>query len=134
MKTISTIKDAYDAYEASGRFDGRNVLIHIKGEEPMHIDEVQASRFATARVCNISINDNEAMDHIWIYARVTVTNALKERRNAAGMSQSKLAHASGVNVRMIQKYEQGESDLFKAQAGTVLSLAKALNCSVEDLI
>ena len=50
------------------------------------------------------------------------------------LSQSQLAKASGVSLRMLQKYEQGDRDLNKAQAETVYKLAKALNCKMEELI
>lgn len=59
---------------------------------------------------------------------------LKLYRAKAGLSQSKLAELSGVNVRMIQYYEQGAKDINKAQADTILTLAKALNCNMEDLL
>ena len=59
---------------------------------------------------------------------------LKRIREAAGLSQSKLAEASGVNVRMIQYYEQGVKDINSAAAATVNKLAQALNCTVEDLL
>lgn len=61
-------------------------------------------------------------------------NKLKELREKVGMSQSQLAEKSGVNVRMIQYYEQGFKDINKAQAITVLRLAKALDCQMEELI
>lgn len=59
---------------------------------------------------------------------------LKDRRMNAGMSQTQLAAASGVNVRMIQKYEQGSNDLNKASGETLLKLAQALGCHMEDLM
>lgn len=59
---------------------------------------------------------------------------LKRIRQASGMSQSKLAEASGVSVRMIQHYEQGVKDINAAAALTVYRLALALDCSVEDLL
>lgn len=59
---------------------------------------------------------------------------LKSIREASGLSQSKLAEASGVNVRMIQYYEQGAKDINSAAALTVSKIAKALNCTVEDLL
>lgn len=60
-------------------------------------------------------------------------NALSMIRKNRGISQLQLAKKSGVNVRMIQYYEQGIRDIRKAQARTVLALAKALNCTVEDI-
>ena len=61
-------------------------------------------------------------------------NKLKEKRMQRKLSQSQLAKASGVSLRMLQKYEQGDRDLNKAQAETVYKLAKALNCKMEALI
>lgn len=59
---------------------------------------------------------------------------LQERRKASGMSQSQLAEASGVNLRMIQAYEINRKDLNQAAASTVKKLADALGCQMEDLI
>lgn len=59
---------------------------------------------------------------------------LKEKRESAGMSQSDLAQASGVSVRMIQHYEQGAKDINKAAAITVKMLADALGVKMEDII
>ena len=59
---------------------------------------------------------------------------LKHIREAHKMSQSQLAEASGVNVRMIQHYEQGFKDINKASVISVYKLAKALNINTEDLI
>lgn len=59
---------------------------------------------------------------------------LQTIRNASGLSQSKLAEASGINVRIIQSYEQGQRDINVASVLTVYKLAQALNCTVEDLI
>ena len=59
---------------------------------------------------------------------------LKDIRESKGLSQRQLADISGVNVQMIQHYEQGVRDINKAQAGTLYKLAQALGCSMEDLI
>lgn len=55
-------------------------------------------------------------------------------RKARGFTQGQLAEQSGVTLRMIQLYEQRQNDINKAQAGTLLSLAKALGCEMEDLM
>lgn len=55
-------------------------------------------------------------------------------RKARSFTQQQLSDASGVALRMVQLYEQKQNDLSKAQAGVVISLAKALGCEVEDLI
>lgn len=59
---------------------------------------------------------------------------LKKRRIEAGLSQAQLAEKSGVNLRMIQHYEQGQKPINNAEALTVYKLAQALSCSVEDLL
>lgn len=59
---------------------------------------------------------------------------LKETRIVKGISQSKLAELSGVNVRMIQHYEQGVKNINKAEAMTVYKLAEALRCNVWELL
>lgn len=59
---------------------------------------------------------------------------LKDRRNAKHISQCRLSEISGVNIRMIQYYEQGRSDINKAEALSVYKLAKALECRIEDLL
>jgi len=59
---------------------------------------------------------------------------LKRIRETVGLSQTKLAEASGINVRMIQHYEQGVKDINAAAALTLYKLAHALNCTVEDLL
>ena len=53
---------------------------------------------------------------------------------AIGLSQSKLADEAGVSLRSIQMYEQRNKDINKAQALTVVKIARALGCEVEDLL
>lgn len=72
-------------------------------------------------------------DNIKKERELRVTN-LKKIRTERGYSQSKLAELSGVNVRMIQHYEQGVKDINLAQAVTVYKLAQALNCNMEELL
>ena len=59
---------------------------------------------------------------------------LHQIRKARGFTQQQLSDASGVTLRMIQLYEQGQNDINKAQVHVVLSLAKVLGCDVEDLL
>lgn len=59
---------------------------------------------------------------------------LKQFRIAAGLSQSQLAEASGVNLRMIQHYEQGTKDINKAESLTLYKLSQSLNCNMEELL
>lgn len=59
---------------------------------------------------------------------------LQTIRKARGFTQQQLSDASGVALRMVQLYEQKQNDLSKAQVNVVLSLARALGCSIEDII
>lgn len=59
---------------------------------------------------------------------------LKRLRMYAGLSQKELADSSGIPLRTIQQYEQGQKDLSHARADSVIRLARALYCEVEDLI
>ena len=59
---------------------------------------------------------------------------LARLRCYANLSQSMLAEKSGVNVRIIQSYEQGIRDINKAQFSTVAKLAEALECNPIELL
>jgi transcriptional regulator with XRE-family HTH domain len=59
---------------------------------------------------------------------------LKTIRMNNNLSQSQLADKAGVNLRMLQYYEQGIKDINKAQAITLHKLAQALDCTIEDLL
>lgn len=59
---------------------------------------------------------------------------LKEVRQAKGLSQSKLAEKTGLNVRTLQHYEQGSKVFDHARLDTILKCAIALNCTMEELI
>lgn len=59
---------------------------------------------------------------------------LKRIRTAYGCSQRKLAEMSGVSLRSIQMYEQRNKEINKAQSESLYHLAKALGCTMEDLL
>ena len=59
---------------------------------------------------------------------------LRERRSNCGMSQSELAAEADVPLRQIQLFEQGQRDINKTSAITLLKLSKALHCRMEDLL
>ena len=59
---------------------------------------------------------------------------LKRIRTAYGFTQAGLAERSGVSLRSIQMYEQRNKNINKASADTMYRLAKALGCTMEDLI
>lgn len=59
---------------------------------------------------------------------------LKIMREQKLMTQAELSDKSGVNIRMIQYYEQGAKDIKKGNVLTVLSLADALGCEIKEIL
>ena len=59
---------------------------------------------------------------------------LQKFRKAQGMTQAKLAELSGVSLRMIQLYEQRQSDINKASGETITALARALCCNFYEIM
>lgn len=55
-------------------------------------------------------------------------------RIAAGLSQIELSEKSGVNIRQIQRYESLSSDTGNMTLRNAIAIAKAIGCSVEDLL
>ena len=95
--------------------------------------ETQYKMVGGTKFVKIYMNVNDVWVPV-IVLPVPQQGGLKGIREERGLSQSQLAEKSGVSARMIQYYEQGVKDIAKAQAQTVLSLAKALECTAEDLI
>lgn len=61
-------------------------------------------------------------------------NSLRIMRKKNGLSQSALAKASGIPVRTIQQYEQGQKDIRKARAEYIVALSRVLSCDPASLL
>lgn len=59
---------------------------------------------------------------------------LQGLRKKAGLSQSKLAAAAGINVQVLQQYERVARDLNGAKLLTLLKICNALECRLVDII
>lgn len=59
---------------------------------------------------------------------------LQKKRQEAGLSQSQLAEKAGLSLRTLQHYEIGDKDIRKAAIETVLALAEALGCDINEII
>ena len=59
---------------------------------------------------------------------------LQRIRKTAGITQKRLAEASGVTLRMIQLYEQRRQDINRAQAASIVRMSHVLGCDTEDLL
>ena len=59
---------------------------------------------------------------------------LKAARQSSGMTQKQLADASGVNIRQIQRIENGEGDMSNVTLANAVKLADALGVDVKELL
>ena len=59
---------------------------------------------------------------------------LQDIRTKRGLSQSQLAELSGIKLRTLQHYEQGQRDINGAKLKTLVDLADALQCPVTELL
>ena len=59
---------------------------------------------------------------------------LKQMRQDRKLSQSQLAQKAGLNVRTLQHYEQGTKIFDNAKIYTILKIALALDCHIEDIL
>ena len=66
--------------------------------------------------------------------RLTKYSSLKEARTRIGLSRHDLSLLSDVSESTIKSYESNKRDIRKAQADTVLALARALRVTVDYLI
>lgn len=60
--------------------------------------------------------------------------SLELRRKQLGLSQTQLSRISSVSLRTIQRYEQHQDDLDKAQFNILYALSTKLHCTVYDLV
>jgi len=59
---------------------------------------------------------------------------LKRIRKSLGLTQSQLAEHSGIPLRTIQQYEQGQKSINNARSEYVISLSKALYCTPKEVL
>ena len=96
------------------------------------LSEVNLNEFRKLYITYHEMDGRHLKDYL--STRLGVKSKLKEMRLKRRLSQSQLAYLSNVNVRNIKTYEQNENDINKAQVNILLSLARVLNCSIEDIL
>lgn len=69
-----------------------------------------------------------------ILKEVKKMNKLKFIRNKKGMTRKELSEKSGINIRTIEGYEQGNRDIEMGYIDTLLSLSISLECKISDLL
>ena len=63
-----------------------------------------------------------------------IMRAIAEGREEKDMTQKQLADASGVNIRQLQRIENGEGDMSNVTLGNAVTLAAALGVDVKELL
>lgn len=87
----------------------------------------------------LSTNDRKKLtekmkDYFYYHSKEVLGSRLGFLRGVKGITQKELSERSGVNLRMIQNYEQETKDISKASVTTVHALAVALGTTIEDLM
>lgn len=70
------------------------------------------------------IDDEKRLD-------AAIGQAIRERREALGISQASLGRAIGVTFQQVQKYEQGRN---RMAASKLIMAADALKCEASELL
>jgi len=63
-----------------------------------------------------------------------MNNHVKMYRKKQGLTQADLANRAGLNIRQIQKIENGEVRIENITLKTMQAIAQALNAKIDDLI
>lgn len=61
-------------------------------------------------------------------------NYIKTYRKKQGLTQTDLANLAGLNIRQIQKIENGEVQTENITLKTMQAIAQALNVKIDDVI
>ncbi len=105
-------------------FQWKTCLTFSEITEFISVEEVRGMYFPYHEMDICQFCDR--MSEIYVL-RKKQTN-LKRKRVAAGLTQRELASLTGIPIRTIQQYEQGQKDINKARAEYVIALARALAC------
>lgn len=63
-----------------------------------------------------------------------MNNHVKMYRKKQGLTQAELANRAKLNIRQIQKIENGEAKTENITLKTMQAIAQALNAKIDDLI
>lgn len=63
-----------------------------------------------------------------------MNNHIKTYRKKQGLTQADLANRAELNIRQIQKIENGEAQTENITLKTMQAIAQALNVKIDDLI
>ena len=131
--------DSYEEMDRSKEYWAGWALAYYQWHENMTYSDIHRNGIKLSEIVELYIL-HEAPDLKFIEVinqridRDHQMNMLKRLRAYAGLTQKQLSEASGVSLRMIQLYEQGQNDISKAQANVVLSLSQVLGCEPREII
>lgn len=63
-----------------------------------------------------------------------MNNCIKAYRKKQGLTQTDLANRAGLNIRQIQKIENGEAQTENVTLKTMQAIAQAFHVKIDDLI
>lgn len=79
------------------------------------------------------MDERKFVDDVLMKYFLKETN-LKRIRRRNKLTQSELAKRAEVSIRTIQMLEQRQNDINQSKAINLFNIAKALHCSIEDLL
>lgn len=144
LRTVCNVTDFPEATYAEGcsrEYWAGWILAYYQWLRKRRFEDIVSEGLPLSRICDMYILHEadeskfvENADIIIERYKSGSQSKLQKIRKARGFTQKQLSDASGVTKRMIQLYEQRQNDINKAQVNVVLNLAKALGCSIEDLL
>ncbi len=117
------------------------VLAYVSWWLNKDFETLQNRGITAERICNMFHPYHEAditklIDIVqgWLERNATEESFLKRQRQLAGYTQAQLAQKTGIPLRVIRSYEQGQRSLGSAGAQTVMRLCQVLSCRMEDVV
>lgn len=116
-----------------------NVTILRKGNIEAFVFENKTSFLNHNYWTRTKINHDDIENYDFIENKIVrigeekPTMKLKELREQAGITQLQLAERSGVAIRTIRAYEQGQRDMMEASYRILKAIADVLEIKVEEL-
>lgn len=137
-QSIPNIRPSY-SYDRSPEYWTGWAIAYYQWETGLHFDEIeQAVHISDIRTLYTPYHEMDIHQFIdkmnGLYHASSSETNLKKMRTLAGFTQAELSKQTNIPLRTIQQYEQRQKNINKAQAETLLRLARVLNCEVEDLI
>lgn len=117
------------------------ILAYVSWYLNMDFETLQRRGISAERICLVFHPLHEAdvtktVDLVqrWLEENAADENPLKQQRKMAGLTQQELADMTGIPLRVVRSYEQGQRSLSNANAATVLRLSQVLACRAEDIL